>query len=83
MTAKDVSDFVRKAEAVYANRLRAELEPDHMDEFVAIEPETGDHFLGRTLSEASAAARKCHPDRLTHMIRIGHSSAVHFGMYLG
>ncbi len=82
MTHPDVDEFVRKAEEVYATRLQAVLEPEHVDEFVAIEPESGDYFLGKTLSEATEAARKSYPDRLTHMMRVGHKAAIHFGMHV-
>ena len=51
MTDADVDQFVRRAEQIYATRLRTVLEPEHIDEFVAIEPESGDHFFGKTLSE--------------------------------
>ena len=64
------------------NRPRSVLEPEHMDEFVAIEPESGDYFLGKALSEATQAARRSYPDRWTHAIRIGHSAALHFGMHV-
>ncbi len=45
MTGPAVDEFVRRAEEVDATRLRAVLEPDHADDFVAIEPESGDSFL--------------------------------------
>jgi hypothetical protein len=82
MTDSEVDEFVRRAEAIYVDRLRTVLEPEHIDEFVAIEPESGDYFLGRTLSEATAAARKSFPDRLTHVMRVGHRAAIHFGMHV-
>ena len=81
MTDPNVDEFVRRAEEIYAARLRAVLEPKHDDEFVAIEPESGDYFLGKTLSEAAQAARKSYPDRLTHAMRIGHRAALHFGLH--
>ncbi len=65
---------------IYESKLREMLELAHIDEFVAIEPESGDYFLGRTLSEAIGAARKAHPDRLAHAIRVGHKAALHFGV---
>jgi len=64
MTQSDVDDFVQRAEAVYVIRLRTVLEPEHIDKFVAIEPESGDYFLGRTISEAIGAARRAYPNRL-------------------
>jgi hypothetical protein len=81
MAESDVSAFVSKAEDIYAARLRSILEPEHADEFVAIEPESGDYFLGTTLSEATQAARRAYPDRLTHAMRVGHRAALHLGMH--
>lgn len=78
MTDRDVDEFVSKAESIYATRLRNVLEPKHLDEFVAIEPESGDYFLGKTLSEATRAARQAYPGRLTHAMRVGHKAALHF-----
>lgn len=80
MTATELDEFVRKAEEIYATRLRSELEPEHIDEFVAIEPESGDYFLGKTLSEAMGAAHRSYPGRLAHAMRVGYKAALHFGM---
>ena len=82
MTEAEVEEFVRRSEDVYATRLRAILEPKHVDEFVAIEPESAEYFLGKTLSEAMAAAHRAYPDRLAHAMRVGHKAALHFGMHL-
>ena len=82
MTITASTDLARRAEAIYANRLKDQLEPTHRDEFVAIEPDSGDFFLGSTLSEAIGLARKAHPDRLAHALRVGHRAAVHFGTSL-
>ncbi len=82
MTEPDIDQFVQAAEEIYASRLQAELEREHRDEFVAIEPESGDYFLGKTLNEATQAARCTYPDRLTHAMRIGHRAALHFGLHV-
>lgn len=82
MPAEDLDQFVRRAEEYYSTHLRRVLEPQHRDEFVAIEPDSGDYFLGRTISEAIGAARRAHPDRLAHAMRVGHRAALHFGMHL-
>lgn len=68
------------ARRIYSERLRELLEPDHMHEFVAIEPVSGDYFLARTLSDAIGAAREKYPDRLAHAMRVGHKAAIHFGL---
>ena len=74
---KTVADDARR---IYEERLRAELEGSHRNEFIAIEPISGDYFLGRTLSEAIGASRAKYPDRLAHALRVGHEATVHFGM---
>jgi hypothetical protein len=80
MTSRNLDDLVRNAESLYQRSLRTELEKTHPDEFVAIEPVSGEYFLGRTLSQAIGAARVAHPDRLSHAIRVGHKAALHFGV---
>jgi len=82
MTQSELDEFVRHAEEVYATRLRTVLEPEHVGEFVAIEPETGGYVLGRTLNEATRAARRTYPHQLTHAMRVGHRAALHFGMQI-
>ena len=77
MTEFENDELVRRAEELYAAKLRAVLEPEHLDEFIAIEPDSGDYFLGRTMREVSAAARRAHPQRLTYMMRVGGKAAVH------
>jgi hypothetical protein len=76
---KELRELVRSAEQLYGEKLRVQLEHAHPDEFVAIEPVSGDFFLGRTLSEALGTARDSHPDRLSHAMRVGHRAALHFG----
>jgi len=72
-----------RARRIYDELLRATLEASHMNEFVAIEPISGEYFLGRTLSEAIGAAREKYPDRLAHALRVGHKAAVHLGSQVG
>lgn len=82
MAARDSRELARRAQQVYDQRYRAELERTHRDYFAAIEPDSGDLFLGTTLSEAAAAARKGHPGRRAFLLRVGHRTAIHIGRYL-
>lgn len=68
------------AKRLYEQRLRDRLEADRFGRYVAIEPMSGDYFLGETLDAAVNAALEKHPDRLTHTIRIGHPAALHLGV---
>jgi hypothetical protein len=82
MAQLNLDELVNRAESIYAEKLRLKLEANHQNEFVAVEPISGDHFLGTTLSEALGAARDAHPDRLSHAMRVGHPAALHFGITL-
>lgn len=62
------------------DRLQPGLLSTDPNAFVAIEPESGDHFVAQTLSEAVERARERFPERLVHTFRVGHPAAVHFGM---
>jgi hypothetical protein len=73
-------DIARRAQVVYEEQLRIKLEATNLDDFVAIEPESGDYFLGKTLSEAIQAARAAYPDRLPFALRVGHRSTVEMGV---
>ncbi len=68
------------AKRLYANGLREALEPTHDGEYVCIEPESGDYFLGLTFDEAVNQAIDAYPDRLTHTLRVGHRAALHLGV---
>ena len=74
--SENVADCARR---IYDERLRTTLEQSHMNEFVAIEPISGEYFLGQTLSDAIGASRRKYPDRLAHALRVGHKAAIHFG----
>ena len=65
MASQQSQELARRAGVIYEQRLRAQLEHTHPDEFVAIEPDSGDYFLGRTLSDAIQAARSAPPGAST------------------
>ncbi len=73
-------EVARKAQAIYERDLRSRLEKTDLNAFVAIEPESGDYFLGQTLSEAIQKARTVHPERLPFTLRVGHRSTVNMGV---
>lgn len=78
MIRKNDGSVADRARKIYEERLKAELEPAHNDEFVAIEPESGEYFLGKTLSDAIGASRAKHSGKLARAFRVGHQAAVHF-----
>lgn len=76
MATTDSQDIAGRATAIYEERLKATLEATALNRFVAIEPESGEYFLGDTLSEAVGAARRAYPDRIGFVIRVGHKAAI-------
>ena len=79
VVSRESIDVARRAQVIYEDRLRARLEATNLHDFLAIEPESGDYFLGETLSEAIQAARAAYPDRLPFALRVGHGSTVEMG----
>jgi hypothetical protein len=80
MVSAETKSVIERAKRIYADRLQAELEAQHLNRYVAIEPESGEHFLGDTFDEAAFAALAKYPTRMSHVIRIGHRAALHIGV---
>ena len=47
MVSAETKSVIDRAKEIYASQFRTELESQHVDRFVAIEPESGEVFLGR------------------------------------
>jgi len=71
--------IAERAKQVYETELKEQLESDHRDEYVAIEPESKSFFLGASFIDAAMAARMAYPDRKSFVLRIGHEAAFHIG----
>jgi hypothetical protein len=79
MVSADTKSVIERAKRIYAERLRSLLESQQLDRFVAIEPESGEHFVADTFDDAVQAARAKYPARMSHVIRSGHRAAFHVG----
>lgn len=74
----DKEELATKGEQVYA-LLQSSLETQHRGEFIAIEPESGEYFLGKRAVEALNKARQKYPHRVFYLARIGFpSAAIHY-----
>ena len=71
-----IADLGRK---FYNENLKKILEPEHTGEFVSIEPESGQYFLGKTGGQAIAEGSKVFPDKILYLARIGYKSAYKLG----
>ena len=64
------SEFSRACHAIY-ERIAPDLEKTHRGKIVAVEPDSGEHFIGSDVHEALAAANAKYPGRLVFMYRVG------------
>lgn len=56
-------DLVERGQTVYRQRLASILEPSHIGEFVAVEPDSGHYFAGSTASLVACCRSRCDAER--------------------
>lgn len=54
--------------------IKQELEANHDGEYVMIEVDSGDYFVGETHDEALAKAQEAYPQKAFYAIRIAHKA---------
>jgi len=64
-------ELIDRAKQTYTDELAAKLEPEHTGEFVAIELETGDYFVGEDEVEAADKARAAGHEGSLWFLRVG------------
>jgi hypothetical protein len=74
MLSDESKRVAANAKRLFEEKYRESLEMSHCGEFVCIEPESGEFFLGQTFDDAVNKAIDAYPDRLTHTLRIGHDA---------
>jgi len=78
MQKAENGQLVSRAKQLYKTKLKALLEPEHKGEYVVIEPESGDYYLGHTMSEAHEKALAKHPDGKFFLAKVGYKAALSF-----
>jgi hypothetical protein len=71
----DLRECSRRADTLY-EEMRGRLEREHPGEIVAIEPDSGEYFVGKDRREVEKKARAKYPDKIFFRRRIGASPAV-------
>ena len=79
MTKTQRDEFASRAERAYAERWKAVLEPDHFGELIAVEPDSGDCVLGKSLRDLDAERERKFGSKLVHIFRVGGGAAVKIG----
>jgi len=63
--------LVAQGEAIYQQRLKSQLDPTYHGQIVAIEVESGDYFIGKSVTEAARKAREKYPEKVFYFVKIG------------
>ena len=79
MTKAQRDEFASRAERAYAAQWKTVLEPDHFGELIAVEPDSGDCVVGKTLGEIDAASEQKFGMKPVHIFRVGGGAAVRIG----
>ncbi len=64
-----------KARKIYHERLKDNLEAKSRGQFVAIEADSGDYFLGSTPLEAVDNGKRRYPKKIFHVMKVGYKAA--------
>jgi hypothetical protein len=80
MLSENLKRVAVKAKQLYQEKFRTELEESNRGNFVCIEPESGNYFLGRTFDDAVNRAIDVFPVRMTYTLRVGHNAALQLGV---
>lgn len=66
----NIQNLLTKGEEIY-QQIKANLEPNNIGQYVAIEVDSQRHFVGLTKDEAVAQAKTVFPDKIFFVRRIG------------
>lgn len=74
-------DLAERSRQLYTAKLKDLLEPQYNGRFVAIEPDSGNYFLGDKVAEVILVARNEMPDKHFYVARVGYPTAYKIGGY--
>jgi hypothetical protein len=60
----------KKASQIYNEKMNLDLDQSAVDLYVCIEPESEEHFLGKTEIEAIEKAKAKYPDRFVYVAKV-------------
>ena len=72
----NIREFREKSGEAY-KKLKPELEEKYYGLVVAIEPYSGDYFVGKSVVEAGEKGKEKYPDRIFHFVRPGFRAVHH------
>ena len=65
--------------AIYREKIRPLVHPQHKGKLLVIDLETGDYEKDDSSAQARERLEERHPEGFTHTVRVGFRAAFHFG----
>ena len=72
-------EVVKRGKRLYEERVKSQVEPQHLGKFLALDVDTGHYALGDDSQTALHSARTQWPDAPLFLIRVGFPTAVKLG----
>ncbi len=72
-------EFVEKAKSLYEQVIQPKLSERENGHFIAVEPDSGDYFIGETGREAVEKAQSKYPEKVFYLARFGYQTAYSLG----
>ncbi len=68
---EELGELSRRGLAIYERKLKAELEPEYNNQFIAIHPDSEDYTIANSTGNAMRAMRKIHATGRLLLMKIG------------
>ena len=75
----EISNIVDRARAIYEDRIRAAVEPEHLGKYIAIEVGSADYAVGDDYLDLSKTLHARHPKASVAILRIGYRAVGRIG----
>lgn len=75
-------EIARRGKEIYDRSVRAEVEPEHLGRFLAVDVESGDYEVGEAgegALDVTSRLRERRPDAVTYLVRVGRPAAFRLG----
>lgn len=70
----NINDIAERGTAIY-EAVKEKYEPDYGGQFLAIDIDSEDIFVGKESAEALQQAREAHPNKVFYVVKVGFESA--------
>ena len=73
------NEIVRRGQALYEGRIRADLDPSWKGKFLVVDIETGDYEIDASEVDALRRAKARNPGAALYLLRVGYPTAYRLG----